>query len=200
MSECGFHGRWGRAAILVLALIALVMAPRRAGAQRLPQEAARSYSQLGVTVTAPGADWTVIRAERRETGFEKQRPTERELAGSRALEPTTFGTGSEVWPRMETWKEGQLLSGVLKRDSIHFNRLRFKGLSCLQYDGIFKVNTAAQPFSYFNVKGYLCPVGGKEPWIVELEVSSRSNQRGFSEAFITVAERFFDAAVFAPVK
>jgi hypothetical protein len=36
--------------------------------------------------------------------------------------------------------------------------------------------------------------------VVELEVSNRTNQRGFSDEWIRSSEEFFEAAVFTPAK
>src|SRR5256885_8266527 len=41
-----------------------------------------------------------------------------------------------------------------KRDSVHFNYVRFKASPCVQYDGIFTGDASAPNFQYLNFKGY----------------------------------------------
>jgi hypothetical protein len=161
-----------------------------------------SNKQLGVTVSSPTQPgWTLVKSNERETRFERASAVDTAVASSRTLMATMFGEGDDLLARLEVWKQSQLASTGLKLDSLHFYRVRFKGLTCLQYDGIFEgVSESKSQFTHFNFKGYLCPLHDTEQSVVELEVSNRTNQRGFSDELIRSSGEFFEAAVFTPAK
>jgi hypothetical protein len=184
-----------------LLALAVSLAHGSAIAQTSTPGMTSGYKQAGVTVKPPsGSGWKLAKATEDETRFERSSPTEVAVARSRTLEASIFGEGGDLLARMERWKEAELSGGGARRDSIHFNRIRFKRLSCLQYDGIFVVDSGMGGSKHSNVKGYLCPLPDNAQSVVELEVSNRTAQRGFSEEFAAISDDFFDSATFASGK
>lgn len=84
-------------------------------------------------------------------------------------------------------------------DSVHFNNTRFKGLPCVQYDGIFKLDgsVSSPKFEYFNFKGYLCSHPETKGLAIQVEFSNYSNSRGFPENLIAVSDEFFEKITFS---
>jgi hypothetical protein len=165
----------------------------------MPPAPTTSHDQAGVTVKAPDQPgWSLVKAEEFETRFERSDAAEPAIASVRTLKIATFGRGSDLLRNMEAWKEKQL--SKLERDSVHFNRVRFKGVGCLQYDGIFRDPSRSDRLAHLNVKGYLCPLPGNDQFVAELEVSSRSSRRGFSEELLAVSDEFFEATGFVEIK
>ena len=162
-----------------------------------------STRQLGVAVSSPTQPgWDLVKSNERETRFERTSAVETAVASSRTLVGTTFGGGDDLLARLEAWKQAQLATTPgLKPDSLHFYRVKFKGRTCLLYDGSFEdISEPKSQFTRFNFKGYLCPLGDTEQSLVELEVSTRSKQKGFSDEMIRSSNEFFEAAGFTPAK
>lgn len=156
-----------------------------------------SNTQLGVIVRAPTqSGWTMLKSNERETRFQGTIANEIVVASSQTLMASEFGEGDDLLARLESWKESQLVDSGLKRDSLHFYRLRFKGMACLGYDGVYQSGSESE--NHFNFRGYLFPLISTEQSAVELEFSSRSKQRGFSEELIQTSEKFFEAATLTP--
>lgn len=158
---------------------------------------------LGVTVSSPTQPgWNLAKSNEREARFERASAVDPAVASSRTLAGTTFGGGDDFLARLEAWKQSQLANiPGLKQDSLHFYRVKFKGLTCLQYDGSFEdVSDSKSQFTRFNFKGYLCPLGDAEQSVVELEVSNRATQKGFSDEMNRIASEFFEAATFPLAK
>jgi hypothetical protein len=159
--------------------------------------------QLGVAVSSPTQPgWNLVKSDERETRLERVSAVDPAVASSRTLAGTTFGGDGDLLARLEVWKQSQLANTPgLKQDSLHFYRVKFKGLTCLQYDGSFEVVSEPKSrYTRFNFKGYLCPLGDAEQSVVELEVSNRATQKGFSDEMVRSANEFFEAAVFTPTK
>lgn len=155
--------------------------------------------QLGVAVRAPAEPgWSRVKSDEGEIRFEKASAAEPALAGSRTLAGSTFGGGGELLARLETWKESQVATAPgRKRDSLHFYRVEFKGRTCLQYDGSSEDVAASQGgFTRFNFMGFLCPLDGTGETVAEIEMSSRSQRKGFSDELNRSSQEFFAAAVF----
>ena len=118
---------------------------------------ASSYSQAGVTFASPNqAEWTLLKSDKSQTVFEKRAKDEISNANVKTIKTKTFETEKDLLIGLETLKQDEL--SKLKMDSVHFNNTRFKGLPCVQYDGVFKLDGGASSpkFEYFNFKGYLC--------------------------------------------
>ena len=184
-------------------LLLIIVGCSRAPAPEEKPAPSPGTRQLGVAVSCPTQPgWKLVKSDERETRFERASAVDPTVASSRTLAGTTFGGGDDLLARLEAWKQSQLATTPgLKQDSLHFDRVKFKGLTCLRYDGSFEdVSEPRRQFSRFNFKGYLCPLGDTERSVVELEVSNRSTQKGFSDEMIRSSDEFFEAAVFTPAK
>ena len=179
-------------------LFLIILGCGRAPAPEMEAAPSVGNTQVGVAVSAPTQPgWSVVKSSDRETRFEKPSEVDPAVASSRMLPGTTFGGGDDLLASVEAWKEAQLAAtSGLKHDSLHFNRVEFKERTCLQYDGSFEVvSDPKSPFTRFNFKGYLCPLGDSGPSVVELEVSNHSTQKGFSDDLNRFANEFFEGAV-----
>jgi hypothetical protein len=115
------------------------------------------YDQDGTTVISPNQPgWILIRTDKSETVFEKRAESGILNASVKTIRTKIFETEKDRLAGWETLKQEEF--SKLKRDSIHFDIMGFKGATCLRYTGIFPVEkTSSSNFAYFNLKGYLCP-------------------------------------------
>jgi hypothetical protein len=186
-----------RLMLIVLLTVSCVIA---VSAQEQPSiKPASIYHQAGVIVRSPNQPgWVLLQLGKSEILFEKQVKDEIVMANVKTIKTKLFDNEKDLLTNLETLKQEEL--GKLKRDSIHFNYVRFKGSPCVQYDGIFKVDGASAPkFEYFNLKGYLCRHPESKDLVVQIEFSNHSNLRGFSENLFSLSEEFFGAIVFSKV-
>ena len=159
---------------------------------------AGSYNQAGVIFASPNqSDWTLLKSDKSQTVFEKRAKGEISNANVKTIKTKTFETEKDLLIGLETLKQDEL--SKLKMDSVHFNNTRFKGLPCVQYDGIFKLDgsVSSPKFEYFNFKGYLCSHPETKGLAVQVEFSNYSNSRGFSEKLVAVSEEFFEKITFS---
>ena len=158
---------------------------------------ASPYNQPGVTFASPNQpDWTLLKSDTSETVFEKRAKDEILNANVKTIKTKTFETDKDLLAGLEVMKQEEL--SKLKMDSVHYNTTKFKGLPCVQYDGIFKLegSPSLPKFEYFNFKGYLCSHPVTKGLAVQVEFSSYSNLRGFSENLFTLSDEFFAKIVF----
>ena len=150
------------------------------------------HDQDGITVVSPNqSGWTLLKTDRSETVFEKRAEDGILDAGVKTIRTKTFETEKERLAGWETLKQEEF--SKLKRDSIHFDIMRFKGATCLRYTGIFPIEkTSSSNFAYFNLKGYLCPQSNAKDAAVQIEFSNYSNTRGFTEDLYSLSEEFFE--------
>lgn len=155
------------------------------------------YHQGGVTVVSPNQPgWVLLQSSKSETVFQKRDENEIVDANVKTFKTKIFDNDKDRLINWEILKQEEL--SKLKRDSIHFNYVRFKGSRCLQYDGIFKVDgAAASKFEYLNLKGYLCPQPESKDLVVQIEFSNHSHLRGFSENLLSLSDEFFQKIVFS---
>jgi hypothetical protein len=140
----------------------------------------------------------LLKSSKSETVFEKRGKDEILIANVKTFRTKIFDSDKDFLTSMETLKKEELSN--LKRDSVHFNYVRFKGSPCVQYDGIFKPDEASEPkFEYFNCKGYLCRHPESKDLVVQVEFSNHSNLRGFSENLFSLRDEFFERIVFSKV-
>lgn len=180
---------------MVIVLVAVFSATATAQLQSAINPAS-VYSQAGVTVVSPNQPgWVLLQSSKSETVFEKRVKDEILTASVKTIKTKLFDSEKDLLISLETLKEEEL--SKLKRDSVHFNRTRFKGSPCLQYDGIFKPAEPSVPkFEYFNFKGYLCRHPETKDLVVQIEFSNHSNLRGFSENLLSLRDEFFEKIVF----
>jgi hypothetical protein len=183
--------------LLVFTLTAILSAHAMSTHEQSSIDPASLYRQDGVIVVSPNQPgWILIRSDKSETVFEKQAADEILCASVKTIKTKTFDADKDLLISLEALKQEEL--NKLKRDSVHFNYVRFKGSPCLQYDGIFKLNGTTSPrYEYFNLKGYLCPHPQMKGLAVQIEFSSRSNSRGFSENLVPLYDEFFNKIEFS---
>jgi hypothetical protein len=157
---------------------------------------ARIYHLGGITVVSPNqSGWALLKTDKSETVFEKRGEIGILNAGVKIFPTKTFATEKDRLAAWEALKQEEL--SKLKRDSIHFDYLKFKGAMCLRYTGIFPIEkTASSGFAHFNLKGYLCPLPEAKDSAVQMEFSNYSNNRGLTEDLYSLSEEFFEKLTF----
>jgi hypothetical protein len=155
------------------------------------------YQQDGITFASPNqSGWTLLKSDKVETVFEKRDKDAISNASVKTVKTETFETDKDRLNRFEALKKEDLSS--LKRDSLHFNYVRFKGLMCLQYDGIFPLDATLTPkLKYFHLRGYLCPNPKASDSAIQIETSNYSNTRDFAEDFNSISDEFFEKVAFS---
>ncbi|SRR6266446_2724711 len=154
------------------------------------------YDQDGITVVSPNQPgWILLKAEKSETVFEKRAAGGILNASVKIIRTKTFETDKDRLAGWEALKQKEL--SKLKQDHLHFNYMRFKGATCLRYDGIFPIEkTSSSNFAYFNVNGYLCPRSNAKDSAVQMEFSNYSNTRGLTEDLYSLTNEFFEKLTF----
>ncbi len=185
--------------LLVIVLVTVSCANAVLAQEQSSITPASNYHQIGVTIVSPNQPgWVLLQSSKSETVFEKRVEDEIVIANVKTIKTKIFDNDKDLMTSLETLKQEEL--SKLKRDSVHFNYVRFKGSRCVQYDGIFKVDGASAPkFEYFNLKGYLCRHPESKDLAVQIEFSNHSNLRGFSENLFSLSVEFFEKIVFSKV-
>ena len=184
--------------LIIVILTALFCVAAVSAQEQSSIKPASSYSQAGVTFASPNqSEWTLLKSDKSQTVFEKRAKDEISNANVKTIKTKTFETEKDLLIGLETLKQDEL--SKLKMDSVHFNNTRFKGLPCVQYDGVFKLDGGASSpkFEYFNFKGYLCSHPETKGLAVQVEFSNYSNSRGFSENIVAVSDEFFEKITFS---
>lgn len=182
---------------LIVVILAAVFCVNAALAQQQTSVNPSSvYKHNGITFVSPDqAGWTLLKSDKLETVFEKQDKDVLSNVSVKTIKTKLSATAEERLKSFEALKKEDL--NRYDRDSIHFNYAKFKGLMCLQYDGIFKLGAAATPkFEYFHIKGYLCPHQKSADSAIQIETFNYSNTRDFAEDFISISDEFFEKAAF----
>jgi hypothetical protein len=174
------------------------------GNRQSPINPATVYDQAGVTVVSPNqSGWRLLKSDKSQTLFEKNDKDVILRAEVKTFITKVFAADKDLLASLENLKQEEL--NKLKRDSVHFNFVRFKLTSCLQYDGVFKdgmfiVDGKSSPkFSYLNLKGFLCPLPGAKDSVVQMEFSNYSNLRGFTAEVSDLSDEFFEKVVFPKI-
>ncbi len=185
--------------LIVIVLVAVFCANAVSVQEQSPINPASIFNQDGVTVVSPNQPgWVLLRSSKSETVFEKRDKDEILAANVKTFRTKIFDNDKDLLVSLETLKKEELSN--LKRDSVHFNYVRFNGSPCVQYDGIFKLDgTSAPKFEYFNFKGYLCRHPETKDLVVQIEFSNHSNLRGFSENLFSLRDEFLEKIVFSKV-
>jgi len=185
--------------LIVIVLVAFSCASAALTQTQSPINPASIFNQVGVTVVSPNQPgWVLLKSSKSETVFEKRDKDEVLMASVKNIRTKVFDNDKDLLVSLETLKKEELSN--LKRDSVHFNYVRFKGSPCVQYDGVFKLDgTSAPKFEYFNFKGYLCRHPESKDLVVQIEFSNHSNLRGFSENLFSLRDDFFEKIVFSKV-
>lgn len=181
---------------MVVIAIALFI-PVASAQTQISLKPASVYNKDGITFVSPNqSGWTLINEDASETAFEKRTEVGIVNAHVKTIHTKTFETNTQWLSAMETLKVEEL--GKLKRDSIHFYYMKFKGTMCLRYDGIFQLEkTSPGHFNYFNLEGYVCPHPNTKDAAIQIEFSNHSNTRGFTEDLDSLNDEFFDEITFS---
>jgi hypothetical protein len=156
------------------------------------------YHLGGVTVVSPNQPgWVLLQSSKWLIAFQKRGEGEVLNASVKTIRTKVFDNDKELLTSLEALKLEEL--SKLKRDSVHFNYVRFKASPCVQYDGIFTGDASAPNFEYLNFKGYLCRYPESKGLVVQIEFSNHSNLRAFSENLFSLSEEFFERIVFSKV-
>lgn len=158
-----------------------------------------SIYRLGeVTVVSPNEPgWVLLQSNKSLIGFQKRGEGGVLNATVKTIRTKVFDNEKDLLTSLEALKVDEL--SKLKKDSVHFNYVSFKGSPCVQYDGIFTGDTSAPNFKYFNFKGYLCRHSENKGLVIQIELSSNSNLRGFSENLDDLSKEFFEKMAFSKV-
>lgn len=156
------------------------------------------YHLGGVTIVSPNQPgWVLVQSNKSLIGFQKRGQGEVLDASVKTIRTKVFDNDKDLLTSLEALKVEEL--SKLKKVSVHFNYVRFKASPCVQYDGIFTGDTSEANFAYFNFKGYLCRYPESKDFVLQIELSSHSNQRGFSENIIDLSKEFFEKMAFSKV-
>lgn len=163
-------------------------------------KAGKVYKQSGVKITSPNQEgWQIVKSEKFETVFGKPDSDAEYKAFVRTKTIPDYENVEDLFKNLEATKQAEL--DMPNRDSLHFNNMNFKETPCLQYDGIFNNDAAKMPgYKHFNFRGYLCRHPNDKNTVIQMEFSSYSNSRGFSEAEFKLAKDFFANIQFLKVK
>lgn len=154
------------------------------------------YHLDGVTVVTPNQPgWVLLQSSKSLVAFQKRAVGEVLNASVKNIRTKVFANDEDLLVSLEALKDQEL--SKLKRDSVHFNYVRFKASPCVQYDGIFTGDKSASDFKYFNFKGYMCRHPESKDLVVQIEFSSHSNRRGFSENLVGLSNEFFEKMAFS---
>ena len=129
--------------------------------------------------------------------FQKRVEGEVLNASVKTIRAKVFDNDEDLLASLEALKVEEL--SKLKKDSVHFNYVRFKASPCVQYDGIFTGDASAPDFKYFNFKGYLCRHPESKDLVVQIEFSNHLNRRAFSKNLSDLSNEFFEKMAFSKV-
>jgi hypothetical protein len=184
-------------------LIVIVLTTVACGNALLAQEQASInpasiYHLGGVTVVTPNQPgWVLLQSSKSLIAFQKRVEGEVLNASVKTIRTKTFDNDEDLLASLEALKVEEL--SKLKRDSVHFNYVRFKASPCVQYDGIFTGDASAPNLKYFNFKGYLCRHSESKDLVVQIEFSNHSNRRAFSKNLVDLSDEFFEKTAFSKV-
>lgn len=158
-----------------------------------------SIYHLGeVTVVSPNQPgWVLLQSNNLSLAFQKRVEDEVLDASVKTITTKVFDNDKDLLTSLEALKVDEL--SKLKRDSVHFNYLRFKSSTCVQYDGIFTGDASAPNLHYFNFRGYLCRSPENNGLVIQMEFSNHSNLRGFSQDLFDLSNEFFEKVVLSKV-
>ena len=185
--------------LIVIVLITVACANAVSAQEQASINPKSLYHLGGVTVVSPNQPgWVLLQSSESLIAFQKRVEDEVVNASVKTIKTKVFDNDKDLLTSLEALKQQEL--SKLKRDSVHFNYVRFKGSPCVQYDGVFKLDgTSAPKFEYFNFKGYLCRHPESKDLVVQIEFSNHSNLRGFSENLFSLRDDFFEKIVFSKV-
>mgnify|MGYP001565544338 CR=1 FL=1 len=162
-----------------------------------PIKPATTYRLGGASIITPDQpDWVLLKSDTVQIVIEKRTKDEVMNASIKTLKVKPFASELETQQGLEAFKNEEI--DKPNRDSLHYMYVRFKGLSCVQYDGNLVLDPAASPnkFKHNNFKGYLCPDPQTKGSAFQIEFSNYSNTKGFPNTFNDLSEEFFQNTKF----
>lgn len=184
--------------LIVIVLVTVACANAVLAQEQASINPASIYHLGGMIVVSPNQPgWVLLQSNKSSLGFQKRSEGEVLNASVKTIRTKVFDNDNDLLTGMEALKVEEL--SKLKKVSVHFNHVRFKASPCLQYDGIFTGDTSAPNFEYLSFKGYLCPYPKSKGLVVQIELSSNSKLRGFSENLIDLSNEFFEKIAFSKV-
>ena len=184
---------------LIVIVLTTVVCANALLAQEPPSiNPASIYHLGGVTVVTPNQPgWVLLQSRQSLIAFQKRVEGEVLNASVKTIRTKIFANDEELLATLEALKVEEL--SKLKRDSVHFNYVRFKASPCVQYDGIFTGDATAPNLKYFNFVGYLCRHPESKDLVVQIEFSNHSNRRAFSTNLSDLSNEFFEKMTFSKV-
>ena len=184
--------------LIVIVLVTVACANAVLAQERASINPASIYHLGGLTFVSPNQrGWVLLQSNKSLIAFQKRGAGEVLNASVKTIRTKVFDNDNDLLTSLEALKLEEL--SRLKRDSVHFNYVRFKASPCVQYDGIFTGDTSAPNFEYLNFKGYLCRYPESKGLVVQIELSNNSNLRAFSETLVSLSNEFFEKMAFSKV-
>lgn len=124
---------------LIVIILTTVACANALLAQEPPSiKPASLYHLGGVTVVTPNQPgWVLLQSSKSLITFQKRVEGEVLNASVKTIRTKTVANDEDLLVSLEALKVEEL--SKLKKDSVHFNYVRFKASPCVQYDGIFTV-------------------------------------------------------------
>ena len=184
--------------LIVFVLVTVACANAVLAQEQASINPASLYHLDGVTFVSPNQPgWVLSQSGKSLITLQKRVEDQSLNASVKTIKTKVFDTENELLTSLEALKVEEL--SKLKKDSVHFNYLKFKASTCVQYDGIFTGDASAPNFKYFNFKGYMCRHPESKGLVVQIEFSNYSNRRGFSEELVDLSNEFFEKMAFSKV-
>lgn len=152
----------------------------------------------GFTIEAPSdTAWKQLGGGDTEATFEKRvGPLSARLV-AQSFPSDSYADDESFLRAAETRQQAAV--SELQMLSVHFNRRRLNGATCLQYDGSYSDESSTTSGAKFlNVKGYVCRHPTLAARAVRLEFTQRSTTRfppGLEDMLAT-ADAFFNSTAF----
>lgn len=152
----------------------------------------------GFTVVAPSdTSWKQLDDRGTEATFEKRDGFLSARLVTQSFPTDTFADDEAFLRSAETRQEAAV--SELQMVSVHFNRTRLNGATCLQYDGIFRdERSTTSELVFLNIKGYVC----RHPTIAARAVQVEFTQRSTTpsplgmEDMLATADAFYNSTAF----
>jgi hypothetical protein len=184
--------------LIIIVLVTVACANAVLAQEQASINPAGIYHLGGVTVVSPNQPgWVLLQSGNSLIAFQKRAAGEVLNASVKTIKTKVFDNDKELLTSLEALKVEEL--SKLKRESIHFNYVKFKASPCVQYDGIFTNDSSAPNFQYLNLQGYLCRYPESKGLVVQIEFSNHSNLRAFSETLVDLSNEFFEKMAFSKV-
>jgi hypothetical protein len=184
--------------LIVIVLLAVACANGVLAQEQASINPVSVYHLGGVTLVSPNQPgWLLMQSNESLIAFQKRAEGEVLDGSVKIIKIKVFDNDNDLLTSLEALKVEEL--SKLKKDSVHFNYVRFKASPCVKYDGIFTGDASAPNFKYFNFKGYLCPHPERKGLVVQIEFSNHSNLRAFSKNLVDLSDEFFEKMTFSKV-